>query len=114
MNAPVVQAVCLLVQILHDSVCRGHSRSLGGHPSIYGKPSRICIEHQLLKIAYIMKRFDDLAKMFSAAFVAALLPATVSAQSCTWVSSTEGNTWQSTKVSLQSAAQQSPLWELNG
>lgn len=60
-----------------------------------------------------MKKIDDLAKMFSAAFVAALLPAAVSAQSCTWVSSTEGNTWQSTKVSLQSAAQQSPLWELN-
>lgn len=44
----------------------------------------------------------------------ATLATGASAQSYSWVSSTEGNIWQQTKAKLQPAARQTPLLEVNG
>jgi glucosylceramidase len=42
------------------------------------------------------------------------ISAGMQAQSCTWVSSTEGETWKKTSVKLQGKAAETPLIEVNG
>ena len=39
---------------------------------------------------------------------------TVNAQSVTWISSTEGNVWQKSKVKLQSKSEQNPVLQVDG
>lgn len=56
-------------------------------------------------------------KQFRSLFCAGLLLAAatvVSAQSLTWVSSTEGNVWQESKVKLQSKSKQNPVLQVTG
>ena len=38
----------------------------------------------------------------------------VNAQSVTWISSTEGNVWQKSKVKLQSKSEQNPVLQVDG
>ena len=47
-------------------------------------------------------------------FAIVLSMGTMSAQSYEWVSSTENNTWQQSKVKLQTNTGRTPLLEVNG
>ncbi|WP_320167797.1 hypothetical protein [Mangrovibacterium marinum] len=43
-----------------------------------------------------------------------LILSSASAQNFTWISSTEGNTWQESRIKLQSSTKQTPLLEITG
>lgn len=57
-----------------------------------------------------MKHFKSL---FCAGLLLAAAPV-VNAQSVTWISSTEGNVWQESKVKLQSKSEQPPVLQVDG
>ena len=55
----------------------------------------------------------NLKSLFCASLLLAIAAA-VNAQSVTWISSTEGNVWQESKVKLQSKSEQAPVLQVDG
>ncbi len=56
----------------------------------------------------------DVRKTLLGACLLAVIPVGIQAQSYTWTSSTEGNTWQQSAVQLQKKAETAPMLEVTG